>query len=249
MKRYRQTRICKEERMTSDKPIGIEAIGFEEEPLPSGRKLLHLILKRKFGDSYYRWTPSWKGDYGVERPFFKALETEEWNDYDGVWSRELKRVSKEIPSLEEIRLPMRIKVGEMVGPTKMKKEADDDTYKVAIEFLTDEKRVWRDIEAGRPLICLGELKLPLASFKKALFSIPMVKGMSTDVDVLTDWVENRPGHGDWESIGISFHVWVNAGEAKEKYQTLGKQISNNIRSFVRKCLSDHQAIGKGFEEA
>ena len=118
--------------MTNEKPIAIESVRFQEESLPSGRKLLHFIFKQKFGTYHYKWTPPWKGDYGVERLFFKALEIEEWNDYDGVWSKELKQASKEIPSLDEIRLPVTIRVGEMSEEYNAEGEME---YRIAIEVL------------------------------------------------------------------------------------------------------------------
>ena len=151
--------------MTYEKPITIDSIAFEQELLPSGRKLLHLIFKQKFGTSHYKWTPPWKGDYGVERLFFKALEVEEWNDYEGVWSKELRQASKEVPSLDEIRLPVKVRLGEMIGPMKIREGSDEDTYKVAVELLSDEQRAWQDMLGGKPLICIGEVKIPWDSIK------------------------------------------------------------------------------------
>ena len=235
--------------MTYEKPITIESVAFQEEPLPSGRKLLHFIFKQKFGTYHYKWTPPWKGDYGVERLFFKALEIEEWNDYDGVWSKELRQASKEVPTLDEIRLPVKIRVGEMAGPMKIREEADEDGYKVDIELLTDEKRVWMDKLRGKSLLCIGEVKIPLESFSTVLFTMPMIRGMSRNMEGIDDWIETSPGHGDWESIGVRFHVWLKAGAGKAKYQIFGKELSASIRSFIRKCLSDHQALKRGFEEA
>ena len=65
------------------KPRSIQLIGFEEELLPSNRKLLHCLFKDKFGTSRYVWTPPWKAESGVERLFLKALEIEEWNELYG----------------------------------------------------------------------------------------------------------------------------------------------------------------------
>lgn len=236
--------------MAYEKPITIDSIAFEEEPLPSGRKLLHLIFKRKFGTSHYKWTPPWRGDYGVERLFFKALEIEEWNDYEGVWSKELRQVSKEIPSLDEIRLPVKVGVGEMTGPIEDKSEDEliDSTYRVAIELLTDEKRAWKDVSGGKPLMCIGEVKIPWDSLSAFLLKIPIIRGVSKEIETFGDWVPTSPGHGDWEDMGIRFYVWLKAGAEKAEYQVIGKELASNIRSFIRKRLSDHQALKRGFEE-
>ena len=234
--------------MAYAKPITVDLIAFEEELLPSGRKLLHTIFKQKFGTSHYKWTPPWKGGCGVEKLFFKALEIEEWNDYEGVWSKELRQASKEIPSLDEIRLPVKIRVGELAGPMKIRQEADDEGYRIAIEIITDEKRAWKDMFGGKPLLCIDEVKIPLESFSTVLFKMPMIRGMSSNIEDVTDWVETRPGHGDWEEIGVCFHVWLKAGAEKTEYQVIGKELAANIRSFIRKRLSDHQALKRGFEE-
>jgi hypothetical protein len=60
-----------------EKPIAIQPISFQEEPLPTGRKLLHVIFRRRYGDSEqtYKWTPLWKGNYGIEKTFLKAFES------------------------------------------------------------------------------------------------------------------------------------------------------------------------------
>jgi len=231
--------------MAYEKPITTVSIAFEEELLPSGRKLLHLIFKQKFGSYHYKWTPPWKGNYGVETLFFKALEIEEWNDYEGVWSKELKQASKEVPLLDEIRLPVKIGVGDMTGP--IHGEFDDNTYKVAIQLLTDEKRAWKETSGGKLLVCIGEVRIPWDSLKAFLLNIPMIRGVSKGIEDIFDWIGDDY-HGDWENIGVRLHVWLEAGAGKNEYQVMGKELAAKIRAFFRKCLSDHQALKRGFEE-
>ncbi len=238
--------------MAYGKPITIDSIAFEEELLPSGRKLLHLIFKQKFGASHYKWTPPWKGDFGVEKLFFKALEIEEWNDYDGVWSKELRKSSKEIPSLDEIRLPVKIRLGELTGP--MKNQLDEDTYRLAVELLSDEKQAYIAESGGESFICIGEVKIPWESFSAFLLKIPVVRGASKGIETVTEWVgdewdgEGTVVHGDWEDKGVRFWIWLKIGIEKAEYQVIGKELAANIRSFIRKRLSDYQALKRGFEE-
>ena len=76
------------ERPTKGKAIML--VEFQEEPVASGRKLLHCIFKGRYSDELYKWTPPWRQkprEQGVERLFFKALEVEEWNDPDGYGMR------------------------------------------------------------------------------------------------------------------------------------------------------------------
>jgi len=229
------------------KARSVELIGFEEEPLPSGRKLLHLVLKDKFGDYQYRWTPPWKGDYGVENILRKAIEIEEWNDYDGIWSKELKQTMKEIPSLKEISLPIKIKIGEIAGPIKVKSFQDEECYRVAIEILSDEKHVWEDKVDEQLLICLSDTKISWESLKSFLLNLKIIRGITNQIDVVRDWVGDD-FHGDEQDMGVRFFVWLKADKEKVEFQIIGRELASNIRSFIRKRLSDHQALKNGFEE-
>ena len=234
--------------MTYEKPITIESITFEEELLPSGRKLLHLIFKQKFGASHYKWTPPWKGDYGVERLFFKALEIEEWNDYDGVWSKELKQASKEIPSLDEIRLPLRILIGEM---TEVVDEAKGKRYRVAVEISTNWTEaivVFTSEEGEKEFIQVDDIKMAWDSLKRLMLKKQIV-GISKSIESFMRGIEFDPEGGEHpEEMGVRFYVWLEAGAEKSEYQVIGKELAANIRSFIRKRLSDHQALKRGFEE-
>ncbi len=228
--------------MANNKPINIELTNFNEEPLPSGRKLLHLIFKQKFGNYHYRWTPPWKGDYGVEKLFFKALEIEEWNDYEGVWSKELRQASKEVPSLDEIRLPVKIRVGELIGPF----DTDPSHYQVAVEIITDGKPVSRDAWDGESYICIGETRIPFSALCSFLPEIVIPDTLET-VTQPYEW----DGDGNplrCEDIGVRFYMFTFAGEEKAKYQVIGRELAFKLRSFIRKCLSDHKSLKMGFEE-
>lgn len=233
------------------KPRSMELIEFRDELLPSGRKLLHCLFKEKFGTSRYAWIPPWKGDFGVERLFFKALEIEEWNDYEGAWSKELRKASKEIPSLEEIRLPVKIRLGEMADAVMYADGVQQRVYRTAIEVLSDEARVWKEEKGDESLICISDIKILWESLKSFLLKQAMkarIKGVSKGVESVTDWIENRPGYGDWEDVGIRFSVWLEAGLEKAEYRVIGKEIASDIRSFIRKRLSDYKALKNGFEE-
>lgn len=230
----------------------IELVGFREESLPSGRKLLHCNFKDKFGTSRHVWTPPWKGESGVERLFFKALEIEEWNDYEGAWSKELKQASREIPSLEEIRLPVKIQLGEMEEQAKYGIHAEE-AYRVAIEIVSDEKAVWKEGKGDALLICIGKVRIPwdsLQSFLLQRAETTKIRGVSKgieDVTGCTQWYDNGQC-AYWDNIGVSFYVGLQARLEKTEYRVIGKQIVSEIRSFIRKRLSDYEALKRGFEE-
>lgn len=237
------------------KPKSIELAEFREELLPSGRKLLHCIFKEKFGTFRYIWTPPWKGEYGVERLFFKALEIEEWNDYEGVWSKELRQAAQEIPSLEEIKLPVKIQVGGMVELAE-----DEDLpgiYSVAVDILRDEKPVWKEEKGKGLLICIGEVKISWDSLRSFLFQVAKggkIWNVPESVETVSEWYgdewngERTRVYGDSEDVGIRFYVWLEAGLEKNEYQVIAKEIASDIRSFIRKRLSDYRALKRGFEE-
>jgi len=228
------------------RPRSIELAEYQEELLPSGRKLLHCIFKDKFGTFTYKWTAPWKGEVGVEKLFFKALEIEEWNDYEGAWSKELRQASKEIPSLEEMELPVRIQVGQMAEV--IEDRLTGEAYRAAIEVLSDQVRAWQDKEGEELFLCIGEVKISYRSLSSALLKQRNIKGISEGIEDFKDWVESGPGYGDWERLGICFYVWLDAGLDKTAYQVMGRQLASDIRSFIRKRLSDHRALKRGFEE-
>lgn len=229
--------------MTS-KPKSIQLVEFEEESLASGRKLLHCIFKEKFGTLRYVWTPPWKGKVGVERLFFKALEVEEWNDYEGVWSKELRQAAQEIPSLEEIKLPVKIQLG------GMEEWAEDEDlpqmYNVAIDILRDEKLVWKEGEGKEVFICIGEVKIDWDSFRSFLFQVAKgrnIWNVPERVETVSEWYG-----GQSDDIGVRFYVWLEAGLEKNEYQVIAKEIAFHIRSFIRNRLSDYRTLKRGFEE-
>jgi hypothetical protein len=138
----------------------IELIGFREELIASGRKLLYCDFKDKFGTYRYAWMPSWKGEGGVERLFFKALEIEEWNDYEGVWDKELKKAATEIPLLEDTRLPIELRIGSIALSSLKPSEGDEEeTYRVTVEILSDEEQAREVYEYKEYFICIGAIRI------------------------------------------------------------------------------------------
>jgi len=234
--------------MTYEKPITIDLIDFKEELLPSGRKLLHTIFKQKYGDSHYKWTPPWKGDFGVEKLFFKALEIEEWNDYDGVWSKELRESSKEIPSLDEIRLPVRILIGEM---TEVVDEAKGKQYRVGVEISTN----WTEAitvstseEGEKEFLQIDDIKIAWDSLKRLMLKKQIV-GISKSIEYFMRGSEFDPKEGEHpKEMGVRFYIWLPTDLSKIQYQNISGEIASSIRSFIRKYLSDYKALKKGFEE-
>jgi hypothetical protein len=207
--------------------------------------LLHCIFKDKFGNSRYIWTPPWKGESGVESLFFKALEIEEWNDYDGAWSKELRKAAQEIPSLEEIKLPIKIKLG---GMTELPAdEKGPGTYRATVQVLNDELNAWIDKESERSFLCIGEVKVSWESFKNFLLEQPRIRSVSKGMEKVGEF-SGSGGYGEWEDLGVRFYVWLELGADKSGYEVIGRELVSCIRSFIRKRLSDYRALKRGFDE-
>lgn len=231
---------------TKPKPKAVEIVEFKEELIPSGRKLFHCLLKDKFGNSLYRWTPPWKGDRGVERLFFKALEIEEWNDFEGVWSKELKKVSQELPSLDAMRLPIKIKLGEMTEEMLTLAGEEHSSYKVEVQILTSEEKVHKKANADGELLCIGSLKLQWNMLQKFILQHGQLKAISTGIEEAQEWFGSE-WHGDWDVVGVKFHVWLESGLERQQYQVIGKDIVRLVRVFIRKRISDYKALNAGFD--
>ena len=234
--------------MEYTKPVNIESINFEEESLPSGRKLVHIIFKQKFGTYRYKWTPPWKGEYGVEKIFLKALEIEEFNDPEGIWSKELKEAAKEVPSLDEIRLPLKITLGEITE--EIYKESGDkqyhNLYRIYVEILEDKDTgvgISLNEEVHKIFIKIGNVKIAWNSLKDSLQSIKEIKLVSTEPEEMGEYI-----YSEWCPNGIHFCVWIPMELNKSQFQNVGREISFNIRSIIRKYLSHYKALNRGFEE-
>ena len=233
--------------MAYEKPITIDFIDFKEELLPSGRKLLNLIFKQKFGTSHYKWTPPWRGDFGVEKLFFKALEIEDWNDPEGVWSKELKQASKEIPSLDEIRLPFKIIIGEITeerekqsGEKKFK-----NLYRIAVQILKEEEEkieIRTVEEVNKIFIQIGNIKIAWDSLKNFLLK-KQIELISTEPTTIEEY-----SYSEWIHYGILFNIWLPMGLSKIQYQSISREIASGIRAFTRKYFSDYKALKRGFED-
>jgi hypothetical protein len=234
--------------MTYEKPTTLDSIAFEEESLPSGRKLLHLILKHKFGNSHYKWTPPWKGECGVEKLFFKALEIEEYNDPEGAWSKELKQASHEIPSLDEIRLPFKIIMGEIAEEREMQsgEKQYKNLYRIAVRILMDEEEkieIRTVEEVHKIFIKIGEIKIAWESLKSFLLK-KQIELISTEPKTIGEYYYN-----DLIAEGIQFNIWLPMGLSKIQYQSVSREIASGIRAFTRKYFSDYKALKRGFEES
>jgi hypothetical protein len=229
------------------KPKSIKLVGFKEELLPSGRKLIHCILEDKYGDSRfrYRWTAPWRdkeGEHGVERLFLKCLEIEEWNDYEGVWSEELRKVSKEVPSLEEAKLPVKISFGGITDDVKVNEVGEAVEYWVLqVSILQDELPVMLHKQAGKDYILIGEVSMSWDSLQKELFNTEGVKFLSAQ-DCKLLGPELSP------IIGVDFRIGVEKLADKTQYQIISRRIASCIRHFIRSRLSEYKAIKKGFAE-
>lgn len=220
-------------------PKAITLMDFQEELLPSGRKLLHGIFKSQWADELYRWTPPWRdkpGQYGVERLFFKALEVEEWNDPDGVWDEELKKAAEEVPKLNEFKTTVRVECSRL---TAIKHETWG--YKVDISIWEDEERVTSDwsgstFEIGR---CAFNYERFMEDFF-AHFSGKRRMGMSKKCEAVS-----RGAFG--QEQGVRFSVWVPDTADRQDYRSLGRDLAFFVRSYIRRVLSDYETMKIAFE--
>ena len=227
--------------MNSARPKSIELVQFQEDLIPSGRKILSCVFKQKFGgDWYYKWTPAWAGDYGVERLFFKALEVEEYNDPKGIWTRELIQASGKVPPLADLKLPLTIVLGTM--------KEDTDSYEIVVLILSHEDPEFAEsVEASRrgKAFSIGNCEVDYELLASLL-------SMRCDIRAISELCETEwePLDGsEAEPLGVSFSIWLDKGKDKILYEAIGREIAWNIRCFLRDTLSVYKALKKGIEEA
>ena len=233
------------------KPKSVKLVNFQEELLGSGRKLLHCIFENKYGQSFkYKWTVPWRdrgAEYGMERLFFKCIEVEEWNDFDGVWSEELKKVSKEVPCLEEMVLPVRIEIGEVTESLVGIEEGLVESVVVEVNILSGEESVMRTIENGEEYIKIGSVNMYWDFLKSALDDVKGVDSVSKGIrQVLFGYPDGRGGYVDVS--GVSFGVGILRMVGKNEWKVISREIASCIRRFIRTRLSEYRAIKRGFEE-
>ena len=51
-----------------------------------------------------------------------------------------------------------------------------------------------------------------------------------------------------EEVGVRFYIFLTKGLNKMEYRNISREVASNIRSYIRKYLSDYKAIEGGFEE-
>jgi len=232
------------------KPKSIKLVDFKEELLPSGRKLLHCIFENKYGSRfYYSWTGPWKdkeGAYGVEKLFLRSLEIEEWNDYEGVWSEELRKVSKEVPSFEAVQPAAEIIMGDITEDTKEDRLGKPREYwRVQVSILGDELHVRHRSEGDKEYVVVGEVNMAWDSLQKELSIVKEVKFTSKRTTGHLSWSDE---YGQLVPIGVDFWVWVEKAPDKTEYRVISRKIASCIRQFIRSRLSEYDALKKGFEE-
>lgn len=231
------------------KPKSIRLVDFKEELLPSGRKLIHCIFEDKYGGSlfHYRWTAPWRdkgGEHGVERLLFKCIEIEEWNDFDGVWSEELRKVAKEVPSLEDMELPVKIEISGITEDFTADGEGIHEYWRIGINILNDKTLVRKYREYGKDYIRIGDVSMSWDSLQYELYTVKEIESFSEGIQEM--WEGDSPN--DAVEVGVCFSIWVKKAAERTQYQTITKEIASCIRHFIRDRLSVYRAIKKGFEE-
>lgn len=231
-------------------------VNFEEELLPTGRKLLHCIFENRYGSGFqYKWTAPWRdrgGEYGAMGLFVKCIEVEEWNDFDGVWSEELRKVSKEVPCLEEMVLPVKIEIGGLTEDVRVVEIEEDKEVKleyimIDVNILSDEESVTKDIINNADYIKVGSVSMAWELLKSELIGIKKVDTVSEGIRTVV--LRFLGGSGSYVDVeGVSFGVLVYRTVNKNEYQVISREIASCIRRFIRIRLSEYRQIRKGFEE-
>ena len=234
----------------------VKLVNFEEELLPIGRKLLHCIFENRYGSGFqYKWTAPWKdrgGEYGAMGLFLKCIEVEEWNDFDGVWSEELRKVSEEVPCLEEMVLPVKIRIGGLTEDVEVVEVEEDKEVKleyitIDVNILSDEESVMKEIKKNGDYIKVGYVSMAWELLKSELHRIRKVDSVSEGIRQIVLGVPD--GSGGYVDVGgVSFGVWVYRTVNKNEYQIISREIASCIRRFIRIRLSEYRAIRRGFEE-
>jgi hypothetical protein len=205
------------------KPKSVKLINLEEELLPSGRKLLHCIFQNRYGSGFqYKWTAPWRdkeSEYGVQRLFFRCLATEEWNDYDGVWSEELRKVSREVPLLEDMVLPVKIEVGGVTEIVDVVEEGKWESLVVEVNILSEEENVMTYRGGGEDYIRVGDVRMAWASLKSELDGVKGVDSVSEGIQRVRLGVpDGDGGYVDVEGVGLGVRVDRRVG--RNEYQAI-----------------------------
>lgn len=199
---------------------------------------MHCIFRDKYGSLFhYRWTAPWRekeGEHGIHRLFFKSLEIEEWNDYEGVWSEEFKKVAKEVPPLEDIELPIKI---EMAGITEVACQGKEALWEISVAILSDKEEV---VKVGDQGIRVGAVEMAWYSLQVELYSIAEIEGIPNGIVGIYD------DYGC--EIGVCFPILIRKVADKAECQIISRGIASCIRHFIRGRLSEYKAIKRGFEE-
>ena len=204
------------------KPRAIRLAKLEEERHTSGRKLLHCIFEDYYGSQprSYRWTTPWRsrpGHCGIEQLFFKSLEVEEYNDPEGVWDRELKKVAEEIPQLGEMKLPVKVEIGGVVED-----KWDDDAgtpvacWRICIEISRYEQyAIQHEEPPGGQYLAIGEVSMAWRSLQDEIYQIKDVMFIQDKMESIE--VCDNAGYVI-DVTGVCFCLWLRKFTDRIQYQ-------------------------------
>jgi hypothetical protein len=234
------------------KPRAIRLAKLEEEPLQSGRKLLHCIFEDCYGNhsQSYRWTAPWRSgskDCGILQLFYKSYEIEEYNDPEGVWNRELKKAAEEIPPLGEMKLPVKIEIGRVVED-----KWDDDSgipiecWRICIEITRDEQNAIEYEEPPRgQYLAIGKVSMAWGALQNEIYKNKEVMFIQNNMESIDD--RDNAGYVI-DTTGVRFCLWLRKFTDRIQYQAAARDISFRIRSFIRYRLSEYKSLKRGFQE-
>jgi hypothetical protein len=235
-------------------PKAIRLVRLEEEALDTGRKLLHCVFEdyhvyHGYQPRSYRWTAPWRSksrNYGVLQLFRKSHEVEEYNDFEGVWDEEFRKLAEEIPLLGEMKLPVEVGMGAAVEDIWIDSAGiPQDCWKVCINISRDEEDAFIHEEQGKQYLAIGAVNMAWGSLQHEIYQVKEVKFISDEME--SSNIYDNAGY-IIDTTGIYFWLWLKKTADKVQYQTTTRNISFHIRSFIRGRLSEYRSLKRGFEE-
>jgi len=217
--------------------IRLKEDSFKKEPLIQ-QTLLYIYFEDRWRN-FFKWTPKW---LDVEKIMWKALEVEEKNNPNGLWSKEWEKVSERIPYLKEFKLPVRVTCGDMG-------EVDEEEwrYRVEVCILPKESTYVGGSRRGSKKFSINNYTFKMGSLVNALKSVPVKYGLAFGTECF-GINQNVEPTDYFPGGGVYFYVWLPYKISRADYRILAREMAGAIRSYIRSVILDLRNIEEGFEE-